>query len=375
MSQLEFSLGVRTPVFSNDVTSESIGCLALNPHVKETLCCASLEGSIGVFDAARGCPLTTWKPHRSAITDITFSQSDPSLLFSSSRDGFAKLSDCRLDPSSRTICQIKSSLDDGGAEMWSLSSGGTAEQYLACSIDHTIRLYDVRFLLSTVSSRHTGRRQASRGAGHVWTFDSSHSDVINVVRFHPTRRNLLISGADDDLVVIHDVNRCGQSNNRSTTFPSEDTEDVDDPSVVGGINNTSPPRLICFAGPSLNTVCVVSTIETLCAWHCDEMGSNTLQATQRELSRCNESFLTSGDHQKDYAMQPIKLPATSLQQAPELMHNSSFGYIANLVYDQFAQRLYAIAGNLMLFGLKLMLHKTLNFRVYQRTPPVLPYKR
>lgn len=337
-----YAVHCQTP-FANDGQSEGISCQTRNSQHAGTVACASLEGSVGVIDVDCERLVTQWKPHGHAVTDVGFSLADPSLLFTSSRDGSIGVCDCRLSPTERLVAQMRLSLEHGDAELWSLALGGAGEHYLACSVENIIRLYDVR-ALSTCSHnaeiRNGSCRKPSRASGLVWTFDSSHSDVINVVRFHPIRRELLVSGADDDLVVIHDTNRCAKNNSNGATLNDDDT---DDPAIIGGLNNASPPRFLCFAGSALDTLCVVSTIESLCAWHCSQLGVLENASSQPPLHAAGHH--RDADDDGGFPVCPIALPTTSLRHAPELDNHGSCGYIVNLVYDDPTKRLYAIGGS------------------------------
>lgn len=351
-----FNLSAQFSPFSSSLDErQGVSVISSNSVQPSVVVSGSSEGGICLVDLEKSLSILRCNGHQRAITDISFLASDPSLIITSSRDGSVSVFDSRLPADVNRVSRIRLSLDPDEADVWSVDAGGSSERLLACTVDNEIRMYDLR----VVAEASYPEKRNSRATGLVWHFKDSHSDLINSVRFHPVRRSLLVSGADDDLICIHDTDQCRKSNvNPSpapqTTPSSDDNSDAeDDPTVIGGMNNESPPRIIRFVGPNQDVLCAISTTETVQAWHCPTLST----PVSKSFSDVVESYSTASTSSspftspknnnyssEEFPVRRLIPPIESVRVAPQLSQGDAGGYLVDAIYDDSTERLFVLGG-------------------------------
>lgn len=312
----------------NAHSNSGVLVLCCNPVESHKVVCGSSEGDVALVDLNTALTVQSCCGHDRAITDASFVRSDPHLIVSASRDGTASLFDSRLASTDSRIAKIRLTLENDEADVWSVSTGGSSECVLACSHADQVLLYDMRVIS-------TQRSQRNRHAGLICTLKDFHNDTISCVRFHPTRRELLVSGADDDFACLYDTNRCDDASEMAI---KEDVED-EDSAFIGGINTESPPRLIQFVGPQLELLCIISTTETVQAWHCPGLSSSS---NPESSSLC--SFLPAAESNGDFSCHRLINPASDIRLAAQLTDGDSCGHVVNVIYSESTERLFALGG-------------------------------
>lgn len=342
---------------TNSITGISV--LASNQFEPSIVVCGSSDGHVCLVDLNKSLPIQRCNGHEKAITDISFLPLDPQLIISSSRDGTASIFDSRLPPDVSRVSRVRLTLDHEEADVWTIDAGGSSERLLACSNAEKILIYDIRVL---TDNEFNDSRRKKRSDGLVWIFQDSHTDIVNCVRFHPSKRHLLASGADDNLLCIHDTNKCHRHQSTPMTSmnsscPNSDNDDgtSDDPTFIGGLNTESPSRIIRFAGPELNVLCSISTTESIQAWHCSMLSkqnsTNSFKEAVRSYSTSSVSkspfptpLHTELDFDEDFSCHRLIAPTYSVLLAPQLVDDESRGYVVNVIYDDSTERLFALGG-------------------------------
>lgn len=159
-------------------------------------------------------------------------------------------------------------------------SVGRGDSVLACAASEKVHLFDVK----------QGKRMC--------VYKDIHTDVVNHVRFHPVETNKLLSGAEDNLVVLLD-----------TSQPHEDE------AMIGVIPNEECVRSFTLVGPDRNTLCCGSTTEDVRIYG---LGAEDFGTRRAE-------FLGLRDH-------------------PLLAREDSSGYVVETFYDQPSGQVFLLAG-------------------------------
>ena len=213
--------------------------------------------------------------HSDAVEDLGFFQADPYCLASCSHDGTAMVWDLRVSTAAR-------SFSVASREVYSCCLG-QKDSLLACAAGNKVHLFDV-----------AQNKQ-------IRVYKDSHTDVVNHVRFHPDGK--LLSGAEDNLVVVLDTNEAIR----------------EDEAMLGVIPNGECVRSFTLVGPDRNTLCCCSTTEDVRIWQLgdDEFGT-------------------------------LKAQFTNLRSHPLLMRNEdedmAFGYVVETFYDQPSAEVFLLAG-------------------------------
>ncbi|SCU89776.1 LAFA_0E20802g1_1 [Lachancea sp. 'fantastica'] len=161
-------------------------CLGLQPIYNRGLLTALSNGCIQIIDWNRNDVLEKIQAHETPINDMKLINSDTSnaTLVATAAEDAVKVFDLRSRDSVATLKNEKS------APFLSLDS---RHGFLACGtelsgVDAVLQLYDVRKWGSPFRS-----------------FVDSHHDDITTIKFHPSDRNVLLSGATDGYVNIYDL--------------------------------------------------------------------------------------------------------------------------------------------------------------------------
>jgi len=211
--------------------------------------------------------------HSDSVEDLSFFQSDPFCLASCSRDGTARVWDLRASEAAVR------SFDVASQEVYSCSIG-RGDTALACAASEKVHLFDLA----------SGKRTK--------VYKDSHTDVVNHVRFHPVDTTKLLSGAEDNLVVVLDTNEAN-----------------DEEAIVAVIPNEECVRSFTLVGPGRDTLCCASTTEDVRIWG---LGADDCGMKKAE-------FIGLRDH-------------------PLLAREESLGYIVEMFYDQPSGQVFLLTG-------------------------------
>ncbi|KAF4710492.1 WD repeat-containing protein 89, partial [Perkinsus olseni] len=225
--------------------------------------------------------------HDQPITDLqVIPGSQGQGLVSCSRDGTAKLWDLRSS-GGQPVVTIAASNNKKDAQIFGASVN--ADNALAVGVDSEVLLYDIN----------SGKK------GPYFTYTDVHMDIVNCVKFHPTRTNLCMTGGEDTLINVLDV----------TDLHNED--DGQAPKVT--ISAEDSVRSVCAAGPAGDLLVASTCTEKLQVWN-----AGTAQ-------RCLE---TSGIREH-----PLLRAVGSTEEDVQL------GYIIDVQYDAANNRLYVVGGS------------------------------
>mmetsp|Transcript_86969 Transcript_86969/g.246584 ORF Transcript_86969/g.246584 Transcript_86969/m.246584 type:complete len:380 (-) Transcript_86969:63-1202(-) len=233
---------------------------------------ATSEHAVGILDPATLQPVRGLQGHEDIVEDLSFFQADPACLASCSHDGSARIWDLRQPEACRQFRV-------GSQEVYSCSVG-RGDTALACAASEKVHIFDIA--------------QNKR----LCVYKESHTDVVNHVRFHPVDTTKLLSGADDNLVVLLDTN-----------------EPREDEAMLGVVPNEECVRSFTLVGPERNTLCCASTTEDVRIWGLSNDDFGTKRA----------EFLGLRDH-------------------PLLTREESGGYVVETFYDQASSQVFLLAG-------------------------------
>lgn len=238
-----------------------------------SLAVATSEHDLCILDPNNLKPTRRLQGHRDVVEDLGFFQADPSCLVSCSHDGSAMVWDLRASTAAR-------SFEVSSREVYSCCVGQD-DSLLACAASNKVHLFDMAH----------GKQ--------LRVFKESHTDVVNHVRFHPDGK--LLSGAEDNLVVVLDTQKSRE-----------------DEAMIGVIPNDECVRSFSLVGPDRNTLCCCSTTEDVRIW------------------QLGEDFGT------------LKAQFTNLRSHPLLMRNEDedfgLGYVVETFYDQPSAEVFLLAG-------------------------------
>jgi len=247
------------------------------------LAVATSEHTLCVLDPETLQIVRRLEGHGDAVEDLEFFQSQTACLASCSHDGSARVWDLRASEAGARRFAV------AGHEVYSCSIG-RGDGALACAASEKVHLFDVG----------EGKR--------VRVYNEIHTDVVNHVRFHPVDTSKLLSGAEDNLVVVVDTNQSSA-----------------DDAMLACIPNEECVRSFTLVGPDRSTLCCASTTEDVRIWG---LGANDCGTKKAE-------FLGLRDH-------------------PLLAVDESSGYVVETFYDQPSAQVFLLAGtgspgNLVLF--------------------------
>ncbi|CEP61347.1 uncharacterized protein LALA0_S03e00826g [Lachancea lanzarotensis] len=161
-------------------------CLRLQPIYNRGLLTALSDGSLQIIDWNRNDAFDKIQVHETPINDMKLINSDTSngSLVATAAEDAVKIFDVR------TRDEVAILKNEKSAPFLSLDS---RHDLLACGtelsgVDAVLQLYDVRKLGSPLRS-----------------FVDSHHDDITTIKFHPSDRNVLLSGSTDGYVNIYDL--------------------------------------------------------------------------------------------------------------------------------------------------------------------------
>jgi len=235
------------------------------------LAAATSEHAVCVLDSATMQPARVLEGHTDIVEDLTFFQGDPNCLASCSRDGSARIWDLRAAETARHF-------PVSSQEVYSCSVG-RQDTALACAASEKLHLFDIA----------QGRM--------LRIYRDCHTDVVNHVRFHPVDTAKLLSGAEDNLVVL------------------VDTDAREDDAILAVIPNEDCVRSFTLVGPARNTLCCASTTEDVRIWGLSEDDCGIKRA----------EFLGLRDH-------------------PLLAREDSGGYVVEMFFDQPSGQVFLLAG-------------------------------
>ncbi|KAF4716619.1 WD repeat-containing protein 89, partial [Perkinsus olseni] len=173
--------------------------------------------------------------HDQPITDLqVIPGSQGQGLVSCSRDGTAKLWDLRSS-GGQPVVTIAASKNKKDAQIFGASVN--ADNTLAVGVDSEVLLYDIN----------SGKKEP------YFTYTDAHMDIVNCVKFHPTRTNLCMTGGEDTLINVLDV----------TDLHNED--DGQAPKVT--ISAEDSVRSVCAAGPAGDLLVASTCTEKLQVWN------------------------------------------------------------------------------------------------------------
>eukprot|EP00249_Psilotum_nudum_P013187 c24203_g1_i1 orf=642-1259(-) len=134
---------------------------------------------IKLYSPATGQRLGSYSGHTGTITDLQFlDASTPYTFCSSSTDGTIRVWD------SRTGQQVNILETGASQELYSFTVGGTSENLICAGARAQIRCWDWR----------TGEEIAC--------MQECHTEDVTQVRFHPSRRDKLVSASVDGLICV-----------------------------------------------------------------------------------------------------------------------------------------------------------------------------
>ncbi|KAF4676990.1 WD repeat-containing protein 89 [Perkinsus chesapeaki] len=249
---------------------------------------ARVESVIRILDQSTLAQVTLLPScHSQPITDLqVIPETGGRGLVSCSRDATAKIWDLRADPSSNPAASISVSNNNKDAQVFGASVNNN--NVLAVGSDSDVLLFDMK----------AGKKKP------YFTYTDAHMDIVNCVRFHPTKGNLCLTGGEDTLVNVLDV----------ADLVNED--DGQAPKVT--ISAEDSVRSVCSAGKQGELIVASTCTEKLQVW-------NAITA-----QRCLE---TSGIREH-----PL-LCAGSTEEDRQL------GYIIDAQYDAINNRMFIIGGS------------------------------
>jgi WD40 repeat protein len=331
MSNQEYQVAAQSQPFSlHSRKSEGISCHVANKKIKNIISCGSLNGRIALVDIAKGQEYRVFqRAHQQCITDISFSTIQPHIMVTSSHDGSLHIYDCRLSDHSSLVDAIQVTPETEDANVLSVCIGGVQDYHIASTLNNTIPVYDIRKL-----SIGEHRQKGSGLQKYYKLLNSSHSDTISTVRFHPRCKTLLVSGADDNLVVTHDISLDFSELSLSQETTHEDDGDTN--YIIATVNNDTPPRILSFIGQDSSTVTVISTTETLALWDFSIVFDS--QST---------SGFTDANTLKQFACRKLgRLPSYKSKNSKSSFDVESFStyYLVNVFYDENTETVLVLGG-------------------------------
>eukprot|EP00439_Symbiodinium_sp_Y106_P026736 s2037_g3.t1 len=165
-------------------------------------------------------------------------------------------------------------------------SVGCRDAALACAASEKVYLFDV------------GQGKQKQ------VFKDSHTDVVNHVRFHPAESQKLLTGAEDNLVVVLDTSKTRE-----------------DEAMLGVIPNEDCVRSFTLIGPDRNTLCCCSTVEDVRIWGLGDENFGSLRAQFIGL-RSHQLLMRGGGDDEDFG----------------------FGYVVETFYDEPSSQAFLLAG-------------------------------
>mmetsp|Transcript_31309 Transcript_31309/g.73002 ORF Transcript_31309/g.73002 Transcript_31309/m.73002 type:complete len:365 (+) Transcript_31309:153-1247(+) len=236
------------------------------------LAAATSEHVIRLFNPESLLAVRALEGHGDNVSDVGFCQGSPHGLLSCSTDGSARLWDLRAAEAAVRTFNVSSD------EVFSCAVGCN-DTVAACAAGAKVHTFDV----GTGKSMHVYR--------------DCHTDVVNHVRFHPVDTTKMISGAEDNLVVIVD-----------TCKPNDDA-------MLMVLPNEECVQSFSLVGPTRETLCCASTTNDVRVWG--------LAANECGMKKAE--FL-------------------GLRQHPLLMREESFGYFIEMFYDMPSSTVFLLAG-------------------------------
>lgn len=177
---------------------------------------------------------TIVKVHEDRINAISYSAVNPQSFYSGSADCTVKGWDAR-STSQAAFCF---KMED---EVQALSCN-IHDTILAVGVGNDIHFFDLRKAASNSN--------ASMKSCLLGTYSDVHSDMVTQLEFSFHQPSLLLSGAEDGLLVTYDT----------ATAEAEEA-------VLSILNTDCPVRKVGFFGPNMEGVYALSTVESASFWH------------------------------------------------------------------------------------------------------------
>ncbi|XP_065828169.1 WD repeat-containing protein 89-like isoform X2 [Oscarella lobularis] len=209
------------------------------PAEDDSLAAAGSNGVVRIFSRRNLEVKSTLKAsgHRKRITGVRFHPENPQLVFSSSDDGCIECWDLREASVSRFYslryqprgrrCFYAFDLNCKGK---TLAAGTDAQDG-----DTYVLIWDVRH------------------STPLYGFEEIHSDDITQIKFHPTRKNHLLTGSTDGLMCLLDLSE-------------SDKEEA----LVNVFNSESSVNRAGFYGAGWDCIYCLTHVESFSAWHAYE---------------------------------------------------------------------------------------------------------
>jgi len=220
--------------------------------------------------------------HLCAVADLHFLHNDCNCFISCGEDGAVRLWDLRSRAKAQRVFRDASN-----------------EAVLAVAVDRGDRMC----AFGAESRIHAVDIGSAR---ELFVNSEAHCEPVTSLRFHPHRKQELLSGSSDGLLCVLDTERCEQGGKAVE----------DDAGLQLVLNTCDGIRNISFASRNADIVCTISTSEVLQMWSMHEKQCGSL-CTRFDGVRCN----------------------------PKLCVGDSGGYLLDVLYDEDSGRAGLLAGS------------------------------
>ena len=151
---------------------------------------------------------------------------------------------------------LVSAAEDGYIAAWDVRSGKNIMNFNRPNLNGKMYSCDIRGNTVLAGGEKGIYFYDIRNAGLLTFSDSSHTDEVTQVRFHPTNTNLVFSGSEDMLINVYDL----------TLGSLNSLEDL----IDNTLPTEQPVAKFGFFGPEHQYLWAISPIETLSLWNIDE---------------------------------------------------------------------------------------------------------
>jgi len=191
-SNLTFETSIITDLLNNE---DMIFSLQKSPVDSFMIACSTSKDVIKIYNVETNNLMAQFNGHTNTISELVWSPYHPGLLFSCSLDNTVRGWDLRSGS-----CQIEF-VGNEENKFFCLSLNGPI---LAAGGVNKIFLWDI-------AKRDT------------MIYDSSHSEEVTQLKFHPNQINKLFSGSDDGLLCMFDISKNNEKDALEQVYPIEDS--------------------------------------------------------------------------------------------------------------------------------------------------------
>uniref|UniRef100_A0A6A7G1F7 WD repeat-containing protein 89 n=1 Tax=Hirondellea gigas TaxID=1518452 RepID=A0A6A7G1F7_9CRUS len=171
---------------------DSNTCVRLVADNKEAnLAAASKKGEITLVNVDTATKMATFSAHTSEVTSLKFCPVNSNLLYSSSLDNTVKVWDLRSNNSEQSYQYTEEDCNSMEFTCLDVNSSG---EFLCAG---TSLLNEESAYLIFWDARNNKKTLGG--------YSESHSDDITHLKFHPSKRHILASGAMDNLINVYDI--------------------------------------------------------------------------------------------------------------------------------------------------------------------------